>query len=500
MNNFASPLLQLEPHSDPVAQITFDRREEICVTASKNGLLKLWDLENSKESQQCWSKHNSAVTCLEFHPFAEFFCTATQGGEVFIWDTRHKQAMQDFKHGAPVSCVEFSPDGKWVVSGDQSGTIAVWDLIAGKEIRRFSAAPSDSASVSCISFHSHDLLMFCVNSDSIVSSYDLNSWEEKQVALETKNPLFIEMDIVPEAGWILHENGLNRFSWHGSQNSTGKHADGFVKDVKDAMSLNEILYVARCVDDSVTISKYDLKLLKQSLESKRHGEDATSENVNNFRDNKEPGEDKYGDRNLEVEVTEQDENRGPDSLNKVSQKTEEDEIISACLYDHFKINQKLSENLLQLKSIKTLWNSGVDIQVILETVHNRNLVATFRDILPLLKKSSKDWISIDTCLFVIPLIADCLKMYPSRNKDSAELATKFLSSFSDVIIDLIKQEKAMSVDVSHEDLLRKCKQAVKAFQKLDDTLNNIVKKGGFDRKNTDLYKCKSAVTALLINL
>jgi hypothetical protein len=91
-------------------------------------------------------------------------------------------------------------------------------------------------------------------------------------------------------------------------------------------------------------------------------------------------------------------------------------------------------------------------------------------------------------------------MYPSRNKDSAELATKFLSSFSDVIIDLIKQEKAMSVDVSHEDLLRKCKQAVKAFQKLDDTLNNIVKKGGFDRKNTDLYKCKSAVTALLINL
>jgi WD40 repeat protein len=112
--------------------VVFSRDGKTLVSQSRNGMVKVWDVEKAKvlrtlQGNKAW------VTTAALSPDGKFFATGgivrendkVTGGEVILWDAE----TGDLKHtlpalSVPVSSLSFSPDGKnLAVAGGTSGDL-----------------------------------------------------------------------------------------------------------------------------------------------------------------------------------------------------------------------------------------------------------------------------------------------------------------------------------------------------------------------------------------
>jgi katanin p80 WD40 repeat-containing subunit B1 len=88
--------------------------------------LKLWDLEQQKVVRTFTTGHRSKVTCVDFHPYGDFFASGSLDTNVKVWDIRRKACLQTYRgHLQGIKTAKFTPDGRWLVSGGEDGIVKV---------------------------------------------------------------------------------------------------------------------------------------------------------------------------------------------------------------------------------------------------------------------------------------------------------------------------------------------------------------------------------------
>ncbi|CAK9154871.1 unnamed protein product [Ilex paraguariensis] len=161
-------------HASPVESVAFDSAEALALAGASAGVMKLWDLEETKMVRTL-NGHRSHCTAVEFHPFGEFFASGSMDTNLKIWDIRKKGCIHTYKgHTRGISTIRFTPDGRWVVSGGYDNVVKVWDLTAGKLLHDFKF---HEGHIRSMDFHPLEFLLATGSADRTVKFWDLETFE-----------------------------------------------------------------------------------------------------------------------------------------------------------------------------------------------------------------------------------------------------------------------------------------------------------------------------------
>lgn len=139
--------------------------EQKLVAGCSSGSVWLWDIATETQVSS-FAGHRS--TCLDsaYHPFGQFFATASEDTNIKIWDARSGKCIQTYRsHACGVSAIRFSPHGRWLASGDAEGALRVFDLSSGKEL---CCLESHRESITCIDFHPTDFFFISSSTDRTI--------------------------------------------------------------------------------------------------------------------------------------------------------------------------------------------------------------------------------------------------------------------------------------------------------------------------------------------
>ena len=127
-------------HADRVTGVSFSPDGRRLATASRDGTVKVWNLDNGREFLT-YRGHRKGepdganvlgVPNVAFAPDGK--TVASSGGKVLhVWDAATGELKQTLAgHAAPARGLSFTPDGKHLVSGGDDRKVIVWDLATGK--------------------------------------------------------------------------------------------------------------------------------------------------------------------------------------------------------------------------------------------------------------------------------------------------------------------------------------------------------------------------------
>lgn len=123
------PVKLFESDSGTVWSVACCPDKKTLAVGSEDGTLKLYDLTDPNNSpRHTLFDHKGPVWGIDFHPTVETqFVTASDDGVVKMWDLsgRKPTATDFFKGSSGVKAVAYSPDGLFVAVGERNGTVTV---------------------------------------------------------------------------------------------------------------------------------------------------------------------------------------------------------------------------------------------------------------------------------------------------------------------------------------------------------------------------------------
>jgi WD40 repeat protein len=158
-------LATLRGHGHHVTSVAFSPDGSRLLTASWDGMAKVWDAATGKaefdtpKTQQTANlfptthvgrvvltlKWNAVpVTAAAFSPDGTRVAVGSYDGTAKVWDTATgKEVLAPKGHRLWVSAVAYSPDGRRLATASFDGTAKVWDAATGEEIRTLQGRPEE---------------------------------------------------------------------------------------------------------------------------------------------------------------------------------------------------------------------------------------------------------------------------------------------------------------------------------------------------------------------
>src|SRR5262249_52492551 len=101
----------------------------LLASGSKDGSLKLWDVESGKEVRAL-TGHQGGITSVEFSPDGQVLATAAWDGTIRLWDPTTGTAMRSIAvtHPGAIFYSRFSPDGRYLATANGNGTAYILRL------------------------------------------------------------------------------------------------------------------------------------------------------------------------------------------------------------------------------------------------------------------------------------------------------------------------------------------------------------------------------------
>lgn len=173
-------------NNNDVTSVDFSPNSSATIaTASKDGIIRLWDLGNWRKLKQLASGEPRSVQKLieiateqdqiwdvSFSQDGQKLATAGENGTVRLWNlnSRELESGEFVGHQSPVRTAVFLPHVRQIVSAGDDGSIRLWNL-EGNESKKSPVSVQNLADESKIEIESGNQKAF-VNSDGVIKWYN----------------------------------------------------------------------------------------------------------------------------------------------------------------------------------------------------------------------------------------------------------------------------------------------------------------------------------------
>ncbi|MBL7044743.1 MAG: hypothetical protein ISR77_39315 [Pirellulaceae bacterium] len=129
------PVLTFTGHESAIGSVAVSLDGEYVVSGSRDGMVKLWDIDYEREVPSRIPRHTSAINCVRFSPDGRLLAIASgdwltsEEGTVVIWDRRGGTTKQQLDASSPVGAIAFGTDQ--LITAEWNGQSTTWDLSSG---------------------------------------------------------------------------------------------------------------------------------------------------------------------------------------------------------------------------------------------------------------------------------------------------------------------------------------------------------------------------------
>lgn len=127
----------LSGHRSPVIRVAFHPAYSICVSASEDATIKVWDFETG-DYERTLKGHTDSVQDIAFDHTGRWLVSCSADVTVKLWDFQTYDCMKTMHgHEHNVSSVQFTPNGDFIVSCSRDKTIKMWEVGTGYCVKTF---------------------------------------------------------------------------------------------------------------------------------------------------------------------------------------------------------------------------------------------------------------------------------------------------------------------------------------------------------------------------
>lgn len=122
-------LATLHAHKSTVMDLKWNDNGNWLITASRDHLLKLFDLRNLREEIQVFRGHKKEASAVAWHPIHEgLFASGGSDGSILFWNVGTDKEVGNIEaaHESIVWCLDWHPLGHILCSGSNDHTIKFW--------------------------------------------------------------------------------------------------------------------------------------------------------------------------------------------------------------------------------------------------------------------------------------------------------------------------------------------------------------------------------------
>ncbi|KAK4022428.1 hypothetical protein OUZ56_007894 [Daphnia magna] len=122
-------LATLHAHKSTVMDAKWNKNGQWLITASRDHLIKLFDIRRLDQELQTFRGHKKEASCLSWHPFhEELFCSGGSDGAIFFWNvgTDKEVGAIDQAHESLIWSLAWHPIGHILCSGSNDHTSKFW--------------------------------------------------------------------------------------------------------------------------------------------------------------------------------------------------------------------------------------------------------------------------------------------------------------------------------------------------------------------------------------
>ena len=174
-------------HQDDVRTAEFSQDSKLIVTASNDGVCRLWKSESGElvKELKCGVK---GMTGASLSSDGSKVITSFNDGAVMIWDIATGKELTRLKdHSVSVTYACFSPDGQYALTSSNDKTVRLWNVNTGNCIDTIVVHKED---VNCAVFSSDGNQVITASDDGSSVVYDINS--------HTSHEVFTDKDVSVE--------------------------------------------------------------------------------------------------------------------------------------------------------------------------------------------------------------------------------------------------------------------------------------------------------------
>ncbi len=141
---------RFDAHKLAVTSLAFSRDGRRLVSASFDGMAKVWDTQTWEELAVLEGKPLGGLWCAAMHPGGRRIALAGLNKTVGLWTPEGGELRELPGHEDRVTGVAFHPDGRLLASSSDDATVRLWDIETGRAIR--TEGDPGKFRFSCVSF------------------------------------------------------------------------------------------------------------------------------------------------------------------------------------------------------------------------------------------------------------------------------------------------------------------------------------------------------------
>merc|ERR1719219_1564416 len=119
----------LHCHNGTVMELEWNRNGRYLLTASRDHMIKLFDIRNLKKDLQTFKGHKQEASCLAWHPAHEgMFVSGGADGGIFFWLVGEENEIGCIEqaHSKIIWTIAWHPIGHLLASGSDDNTARFW--------------------------------------------------------------------------------------------------------------------------------------------------------------------------------------------------------------------------------------------------------------------------------------------------------------------------------------------------------------------------------------